>query len=256
MDISCYPDATIPPNTPVTCNLEGHVVLFANVQPIQYNQYIEVRVHALSNVLSGVNANPIASTTVVEDVGHNMYSLSGLPTNAELVMEVRCSENAGPDCTLHPMYTFVVYLRADDCQSAGGTIDFSAPAIEEPLWSAYNTAGGKTQAYPNMGLVFGRLRDCAPDAMIKGTGDMTMPYFQFGDHRAVLYIPFGGPPQESDASTLSPGLFGAANALPVRGLAAALIRDGANPVSLRTYPFRVFPGAASLVLFGPPKIPQ
>ena len=259
MDVSCYPDATNPPGSPATCNLEGRVVSFANAQSIPYNQYLEVHVHTLANALNGTTSSSIASTAVTDDAGNSKYSLSDLPTNTELVLDVHCNEAGGSACTLYPMYTFVIYLRADDCQAEGGTITLAAQAIDSSLWQAYSTAGGKTSADPNMGLAFGRLRDCVTgggNAIMQGTGDISMSYFQFGDNSAVFYLPFGGPPQETDVSTLSPGFYGAANALPVRGLASALIKDGADLVWLRTYPFRVFPQAASLILFDKPKIPR
>ena len=259
MDVSCYPDAAVPPGAPATCNLSGLVVSFINAQPIQYNQYLEVHVHMLANILNGDSSSPIASATVSEDMGNSRYSLSGLPTNTELVMEVRCNDQGGLACTLHPMYTFVLYLRADDCQDAGGTLEVSAPAIDDSLWHAFGTAAGRVESDPNMGLVFGQMKDCVAgggDAIMGGTGDLSMPYFQFGNHLGVFYMPFGGPPEDDDSHTLQPGMFGAANVLPVRGLAAALIRDGFSLPWLRTYPLRVFPHAASLVLFGAPKIPR
>jgi hypothetical protein len=235
------------------------VISFLNAQPIVYSQYVEVHIHNLSDILNGDSSSPIASATVTEDLGNSRYSLSDLPTNTELVMEVRCNDQGGAACTLHPMYTFILYLRADDCQDAGGTLDVSAPAIDISLWEAYSTAAGKVSADPKMGLVFGRLRDCVVgggDAIIGGTGDLSMPYFQFGDHQGVFYPPFGGPPEDDVSHTLQPGIFGAANVLPVRGIAAALIRDGFSLSWLRTYSFRVFPDAASLVLFEEPKIPR
>jgi hypothetical protein len=259
MDVSCYPDAAVPPGVPATCNLAGVVISFVNAQPINYNQYIEVHLHTLSNILNGDGSSPIASATVTDDMGHSRYSLSDLPTNTELVMEVRCNDQGGAACTLHPLYTFVLYLRADDCQTEGGTLDVSAPAIDNSLWQAYSTAAGMVQADPNMGLAFSHIKDCAVgggNAIIGGTGDFSMPYFQFGDHQGVFYIPFGGPPETDVSHTLQPGIFGAANVLPIRGFAAALIRDGFSLHWLRTYPLRVFPQAASLVLFEAPKIPR
>jgi hypothetical protein len=199
---------------------------------------------------------------VTDDGGNSKYSFSDLPTNTELVMDVHCECDpppCGAACTLHPMYTFVIYLRADDCQAEGGTLTMAAQAIDNSLWQAYSTAGGKTSADPNLGVAFGRLRDCViggGNAIMQGTGDITMPYFQFGDNLAVFYPPFGGPPEETVVHTLAPGLFGTANVLPVRGLSAALIKYGANTIWLRTYPFRVFPQSASLILFDKPKIPR
>jgi hypothetical protein len=259
MDVSCYPDATVPPGAPATCNLEGTVVSFINAQPIQYNQYLEVHIHTLGNILNGDASSPVTSTAVTDDMGNSRYSLSDLPANAELVVDVRCNDLGGAACTLRPMYTFVLYLRADDCQAAGGTLTFSAPAIDESLWQAFGTAGGMIEADPNTGLAFGRIRDCTVgggDAIIGGTGDFSMPYSLFGNHQGVFYFPFGGPPETDADSTLAPGMFGAANVLPVRGLAAALIRDGFSIHWLRTYPLRVFPQAASLVLFEAPTTPR
>jgi hypothetical protein len=259
IDISCFPDATTPPASPANCDLEGLVVSFANGQRLVYNEYVEVHVHTLANVLNGVTSNPVDSATVTDDGGYSRYSISGLPTNTELVLDVHCNDQGGAACTLHPMYTFVIYLRADDCQAEGGTLTLAAPSIDNSLWQAYSTAGGKTSADPNMGVAFGRLRDCViggGNAIMQGTGDISMSYFQFGDNLAVFYPPFGGPPEEIVVYTLEPGLFGAANVLPIRGLAAALIRYGANLIWLRTYPFRVFPQSASLILFDKPKIPR
>ena len=262
IDISCFPDATNPPGSPASCNLEGLVVSFANGQRLAYNEYVQVHVHTLANALNGVISSPVDSMTVTDDGGFSKYSFTGLPTNTELVMDVHCECDpppCGTACTLHPMYTFVVYLRADDCQAEGGTLTLAAPSIDNSLWDAYSTAGGTTSADPNMGLAFGRLRDCmigGGNAIMQGTGDISMSYFQFGDNQAVFYPPFAAPPEETVVSTLEPGFFGAANVLPIRGLASALIRYGANLIWLRTYPFRVFPRSASLILFDKPKIPR
>jgi len=262
IDISCFPEATNPPGNPTTCNLEGSVVSFANAQPVTYNEYVEVHVHTLANALNGNDSSPVDTATVTNDGGNCKYSFTGLPTNTELVLDVHCECDpppCGTACTLHPMYTFVIYLRADDCQAAGGTITLAAPSIDASLWQAYSTAGGKTTADPYLGVAFGRLRDCViggGNAIMQGTGDISMSYFQFGDNLAVFYPPFGGPPEENVVSTLAPGFFGAANVLPIRGLAAALIKYGANLIWLRTYPFRVFPQSASLILFDKPKIPR
>lgn len=260
IDISCFPDATNPPASPATCNLEGGVASFANAQPVAFNQDLQVEMHTLADILNGVITNPTASATVTDDGnGNSRYSFTNLPTNTELVLDVHCDDQGGGTCTLHPMYTFVIYLRADDCQAEGGTLSLAAPAIDNSLWQAYSTAGGSTSADPTLGVAFGRLRDCVingGNAIMQGTGDISMSYFQFGDNSAVFYPPFAAPPEETVVSTLEPGLFGAANVLPIRGLAAALIRYGANLIWLRTYPFRVFPQSASLILFDKPKIPR
>jgi hypothetical protein len=75
------------------------------------------------------------------------------------------------------------------------------------------------------------------------------------DSEILYYLPVAGAPDFDDPDTNSPGFFAAANVMPIRGMAGALVLDQSSPVSLKARPVRVFPGQASLVIFGKPKKP-
>lgn len=248
LDLSCYlGPPTDPGTTPPTCNLEGLVALFENLSPISFNGDMEVRAHAAAEILDGVTSAPIKSAAVTDLSGQCKYSLEGLPVNQYLVLEVRCQDGTAA-CGYHNMYTFGLYLRADECTT--GTISFAAPAIPNSLWDTYSNAGqGSITADPNKGLFLGRLRECSVEKnrIQKGTGDVSMS-------REVVYY-FNTPIILEDRSTSVKGFFGAANVQPIRGRASALVRDQGDLLSLRTYDIRIFKNSASLVFFDKPQNP-
>jgi len=250
LDLSCYLSSPgSPGTTPTTCNLEGRVVQFIFPTPVPYNADIEVRAHAKADILGGIASNPLKTAAVTDDgSGKSQYSLQGLQTNTELVLEVRCKD--ATECGYHTMYTFGIYLRADECTT--GTIDFAAPAIPDSLWPLYSTAGQHTiTADSKKGIFLGRIRECSVETnkIEKGTGDVSM------SREVVYYIRSNPPYSLDDDSTLDTGFFGAVNVLPVRGLASALVRDQGSLLSLRTYEIRIFENSASLVFFEEPKKP-
>ena len=247
LDLSCFTSSpNSPGTTPPTCNLEGRVVQFIFPTPINYNADVEVRAHATAEILKGVNTIPLQAASVTDDGGQSQYSLQGLPTNEYLVLEVRCKD--GTSCGYHSMYTFGLYLRADEC--ASGTVAFATPTIPESLWPLYATAGSHSiTADTNKGVFLGRMRECSVETnkIEKGTGDVSM------SREVVYYIPSIPPINLDDQSTLNTGFFGAANVLAIRGYASALVRDQGDLLSLRTYEIRVFENSASLVFFDKPK---
>ncbi len=75
-------------------------------------------------------------------------------------------------------------------------------------------------------------------------------------YRALARIGRHLGPDDRHTATDSSGFFVAANVTPIQGVVSALVLSAAVTVSLWTKPVRVFPGAASLVLFEEPQAPR
>jgi len=247
--LSCYVGApSSPPDSPDSCDLQGRVVNFFNRQELPDAAGLTIRVHQLTDVLVGRLDNASIVTQALADGNGNgaQYSLSGVPTNTQLVLEVQGGTGQGGfDFT--SMLTFGLYIRADDC--VDGLYSFSAPAILEVNYSGYANPPS-VLADPDRGLVFGQLRDCDGVKIIAGTGGVSMPT------DLVYYLDDNNLPDPLATHTNASGFFIAANAVPIRGMAAALVVEQGVPISLRPRPVRVFPGIASLVVFDVPLDPD
>jgi hypothetical protein len=203
---------------------------------------LTIRIHRADPLLSGQTESPLASTTAFDDGGLAQYRFDQLPTNTRLAIEVQGRESGEfPFATL---YTFGLVLRADQCTS--GSIEFAAPALYRANYDSYANAAGVV-ADPERGLVFGRLRDCDGNKLQNGTGGLS------NSHDRLYYLD-GAVPDPQATATDGSGFFVATNALPIRGLAAALVRSGDTALSLKVRPLRVFANAASLVLFDRPRL--
>jgi hypothetical protein len=163
-------------------------------------------------------------------------------------MEVRCDSAQSAGKEYRTLYTFEVYIRADECGEPNDfTFTFGAPVLYAANYTSYTEVPGVT-ADDEMGLVFGWLKDCQGEKLKNGTGGISMP------HDVLYYLP-SGQPDLDDPHTLAPGFFAAANALPIRGMASAVVVHQGSPLSLRSREFRVFPNKGSLVIFDRPKKP-
>jgi hypothetical protein len=165
-------------------------------------------------------------------------------------MAVRCDDPDDQGCLFTTLYTFSVFLRADDCEAEGGTLTFGAPALWSSNYDSYSNPPGGTAGDPGNGLVFGWLKECDDHKIIHGTGGLSMP------HSHLFYLPSGGAPVLTDPDTHNPGFFAANNVHPIRGRAAALVLQSTSAISLHARPLRVFPGRASMVIFAAPKNPD
>jgi len=248
-DLECYTGDPPADTGPASCRLTGRVVKFFSRLQIEYDPAIEVALHPIEQVLSGTPGEPSHRADVTDDgSGMAQYTFDSVPTGATYVMSVSCDGECSP-YDLHTLYTFSVYLRADECQAGGGQIDMGAPALLSVNYPTYNEAAGVSD--PDRGLLLGWLKDCKDpsDKIENGTGGISM------DHEILYYLPVSGAHDLEDTDTNPPGFFAAANVMPIRGVAGALVLDQSSPVSLRARPVRVFPGQASLVVFDKPKKP-
>lgn len=241
--LGCYQTVPVdPPAEPADCALEGRVVNFYNNQSLAAAIGLTIRIHRAESLLRGQTESPLAATSAFDDGGLAQYRFDQLPTNTRLALEVQGRESGEfPFATL---YTFGLVLRADRCTS--GSIEFAAPALYRANYDSYANAAGVV-ADPEHGLVFGRLRDCDGNKLQNGCGGLSNP------HHRLYYLDNGVPAPQASASDGS-GFFIATNALPLRGLATALVRSGDTALSLKVRPLRVFANAASLVLFDRPRL--
>ncbi len=246
--LDCYfGEPQSPPDDPPTCLLQGRVVNY-NGQPLQETIGLVVRIHLRDDVLLGILDSPLDTTEAFDDSGLGQYELTGVPTNTHLVLEVQGRTEDAPASWFASMFTFGIFLRADDCTVAGGTISLAAPAIFQANYEAYSNALG-VAADADKGLLFGRLRDCDGERIVHGTGGLSM------EHELLYYLSSSIPAPDA-TGTDSSGFFVAANVSPIRGVASALVLSDAVSVSLWHKPVRVFMGAASLVLFEQPQAPR
>ncbi len=242
-ELGCYQTVPVdPPADPTDCALEGRVVNFYNNQSLAAAIGLTIRIHRADSLLRGQTESPLGHTTAFDDSGLAQYRIEQLPTNTRLALEVQGRESG--EFPFASLYTFGLVLRADQCTS--GSIEFTAPALYQANYDSYANAAG-VLADPERGLVFGRLRDCDGNKLQYGTGGLSNP------HARLYYLKSGMPAPEATATDGS-GFFVATNALPVRGLATALVRSGDTALSLKLRPLRVFANAASLVLFDRPRL--
>lgn len=246
-DLACFVgQPTAPPASPATCQLSGHLVDFFSYQERPEAVGLVVRAHLLSDVLAGRLDTPLVSTAAVADDAAAGYTLIDVPTNTQLVLEVQGRhepENEG----FSTLLTFGLYIRADDC--VAGVRDHSALTLYEKNYPSYANPLGILDD-PQRGLLFGRLRDCNGLSIRFGVGGVSM------QADLVYYLDERNVPDETATETNASGFFVAANALPIRGVASALVLAQGVPVSLRPRPVRVFPGTASLVVFRRPLDPD
>lgn len=257
MDLQCYiGDPATPPPLPATCDMQGAIVNFLNGESC-HEQAVEltVKVLNLEDVLNGVLTSPIASTKSTsvqqascQDKYNFLYDFTDLPTNMNLVIEVEGNSSVD-GFEFASLYTFGLYIRSDDCSASGGTIDFAVPALYQVNYDGYANPLSVV-SNPEKGLVFGQLRDCKGYRILNGKGGLSIPH-------ELLYYLRGYIPDDTMESTGTTGFFIAANTTPIQGIASALVKSADGPdISLWEKPMRVFPGAASLVLFQKPKAPR
>jgi hypothetical protein len=252
--LDCFDTDPSTPPGPSTCEIEGFIEEFFSMGPIRVgddSQDLVIQLHLLADILDGVTDNPqhTASPTAVTVGDHEEwhYQMTNVATNTSFVVDVHCDPAPSPSCKFDTLYTFELYIRADDCQAAGGTLDVSPLAIWQLNYDAFmNPPGSGVIGDDDKGLVLGRLKDCDGNRLQYGTGGLSMPH-------EILYYLRSGPTNLEDPHTNPPGLFAAANVTPIRGLAAALVLDVASPRSLWLRPVRAFPRKASLVVFEEPK---
>lgn len=247
-NLDCYTGDPGADAGPATCTLAGRIVFFFNRNLVQYDPNLSVRLYPLDDVLAGILQDPLEAEVTDDGSGKAAFSFDAVPTGTEFVMAVDCPEQP---CELlySTLYTFSVYLRADDCETNGGQIDMGAPSIYEANYGTYNEVVGPSN--DDRGLVLGWLKDCKDpsDKIENGTGGISM------DSEILYYLPDSEQPDLEDTDTNSPGFFAAANVVPIRGMAGALVLDQGSAVSLRARPVRVFRQKASLVIFDKPKKP-
>ncbi|MBN2494551.1 MAG: hypothetical protein JXR96_08180 [Deltaproteobacteria bacterium] len=248
-DLSCFPvPALDPPVSPQTCEIIGRAIDFYTTtdSPDPDKEGVVVELFPIEAVLSGTPGAPAYSATV-DDTGH--YSISDVAANAEYVIKTSGIESSG---ALADMYTFSIFVRADEC--SGDSLVVDAYTISESSYQGYAAPLSEVIENPDRGVVLGRISECDtqdpdPPRMRNCTGGLSMPNDKF-------YYMDGTIPDFGLTSTASRGLFGAANAAPIQGVVAAMANDGAGGlVSLGAHRVRVFPGAASLVLFRRPLKP-
>ena len=68
------------------------------------------------------------------------------------------------------MYTFEVYIRAEECVGPDFTYSFGAPALYKQNYLAYTKVANLHQKDPAKGLLFGRLKGCQGSKPMFGTG--------------------------------------------------------------------------------------
>ncbi len=249
-ELACYVgDPAQPPDSPTSCQLTGRVVDFFTRQYKPESLGLIVRAHLLDDVLAGRLDAPLVSTAVVADgASAAKYTFASVPTNTKLVLEVQGSPDVGEG--FKTLFTFGLFIRAEECSD--GSYSFSAPVLVQNFYEGYSNPPG-IFADPNRGLLFGQLRDCADERIRYGTGGLSM------EAERVYYLNRlneDNAPDMDATRTNASGFFVAVNVLPIRGVAAALVLDQGVPVSLRPRPVRVFPGTASLVVFGRPLDPD
>ncbi len=253
-DMACYVlDPTPPGATPATCDVEGAVVEYYSRAGTADTIGLVVRAHRQVDVLNGDRSQflqQVTADTGADQKGH--YRLTGLPTNTELVLEVQGRAPVPPDVAgFASLLTFGVYLNADACAAAQGTLSLSAPAIYQEFYDGYADPAGLGEADAGKGVVLAQARDCDGLRVWHAVGGLSAPHGRF------FYLqPAPAAPDVDLTETTQNGWFGASNVSPVRGLVGAWALSGGAPISFWTRPVRAFPGAASLVLLEEPDHPR
>ncbi len=245
IDLQCYiGEPSTPPSEPNTCRMQGSIVNFLNADPIPSGVNMLLNLYLLEDIQKGLNVEPITSTSSLDDDNISVYSFEEVPTNEMLVLEVEGTA----DGEYSTLYTFSIYIRADDCVAGGNVVDFAAPALYSVNYEGYANALS-VEAKQDKGLVFGQVRDCNGHKILGATGGLSIS-------NELLYYLRGYIPDDTMAATGSSGFFIATNIVPIQGIASALVSIDGALISLWSRPVRVFPGAASLVLFDKPKAPR
>jgi hypothetical protein len=246
---TCYDNPTNPQPTPAACAIHGHVLMWNGAShtltPTTVN--LVVRVHLLEDALDGVLKDTHQVSASGDGSGNNYgsYSLTGIPTNTELVVEVQGGKPSTYEFV--DTYTFGVYFRADDCQVAGNDITKDIVVLPKSSWDTFAQASGTITVDIKKGLMIGWLRDCNNKALQHGTVGISFP-------KDRLYYPTGyGTPYDLP-DTSNSGFFVAANVLATRGVVAATVLDN-SPRLLGAKAIRLFPNSVSMVYFEKPSHP-
>lgn len=246
-NLECFDESEVGPQAGSDCRIDGTArdLFVPATGDANDTGALTLRVHQLEDILDGDTGNPVG-TTLVSDDGSGRFTLT-VPVNQDLVFEVQAGQNSSGD-EFATMYTFGIYLRANECDGVDTSVQI--PAISRANLNEHSNA--LVEAKPGMGTVFGLLLDCTHSEIAGGTGGISM------QNEVLFYFDESGTPQrEVDLPcTGNPGLFGAANVAPGKGVASALVGDGSGWVSLHTHWVRAFPDSASLVLFGPLSKPR
>jgi hypothetical protein len=256
-DLQCFKDgAPVDSGAATTCQLQGNVfrLIYPGDPRTADTIGLTVEIFEEADIING-NDNPaqaLASATVTDVGTFGHYSITDdIPTKTDLVMVVRggTSSNATVYSTL---YFFGVYLRADDCEAAAGTLTLDVPSLREAFYNSY-TEGSGVGPDSARGMLLARLLDCTDiDRLIGGTVGTSL------ESQATFYIKIDGVwlPDPNATTTQAPGFFGAANVLPISGQVAALVRDSSGLVTLGNQSLRVFPDSISAIIFKAPKKPN
>ncbi len=247
LDLSCFkksPDADDGSST--ECNLSGNIVVLitsASSKQASGTAGLDVKIFRLDEILIG-NPQPIQTTTVAVIDGKDQYQLLNVPTRTELVLAISGESYA-------PLYLFGVYLRADACDDASGSLLWELPVLKQTLYRPYNSLPVDEEK----GLLMARLFDCSnSQRIIGGTVGSSLEsqidyYISVNDDSALV-------PDPTATTTATPGFFGAGNVDPLRGIISArALESETGLVSLGSHWVRIFPESVSVVFFQKPLIP-